>query len=194
VSFAVVYDACVLYPNVLRDLLIRVAIGHKVRAHWTDQILDEVFENLIENRPDLDRVRLARTRVLMGKALPDAKVTGYESLVPALELPDPDDRHVLAAAIRAGAQMIVTSNLKDFPPECLSPFAIEAKGPDDFLVDQYHLDPVVMNMQVAMITADWAAKRPDSTPGDVYEHLEAAGIIQLTALLRAAGSDEPGQE
>jgi len=194
VSFAVVYDACVLYPNVLRDLLIRVAIGHKVRAHWTDQILDEVFENLIENRPDLDRVRLARTRVLMGKALPDAKVTGYESLVPALELPDPDDRHVLAAAIRAGAQMIVTSNLKDFPPECLSPFAIEAKGPDDFLVDQYHLDPVVMNMHVAMITADWAAKRPDSTPGDVYEHLEAAGIIQLTALLRAAGSDEPGQE
>jgi hypothetical protein len=130
----------------------------------------------------------------MGKALPDAKVTGYESLVPALELPDPDDRHVLAAAIRAGAQMIVTSNLKDFPPECLSPFAIEAKGPDDFLVDQYHLDPVVMNMHVAMITADWAAKRPDSTPGDVYEHLEAAGIIQLTALLRAAGSDEPGQE
>jgi hypothetical protein len=116
---------------VLRDLLIRVAIGHKVRAHWTDQILDEVFENLIENRPDLDRVKLARTRVLMGKALPDAKVTGYESLVPALELPDPDDRHVLAAAIRAGAQMIVTSNLKDFPPECLSPFAIEAKGPDD---------------------------------------------------------------
>jgi predicted nucleic acid-binding protein len=114
VSFAVVYDACVLYPNVLRDLLIRVAIGHKVRAHWTDQILDEVFENLIENRPDLDRVRLARTRVLMGKALPDAKVTGYESLVPALELPDPDDRHVLAAAIRAGAQMIVTSNLKGF--------------------------------------------------------------------------------
>jgi hypothetical protein len=62
------------------------------------------------------------------------------------------------------------------------------------LVDQYHLDPVVMNMHVAMITADWAAKRPDSTPGDVYEHLEAAGIIQLTALLRAAGSDEPGQE
>ena len=90
------YDACVLYPNVLRDLLIRVAIGHKVRAHWTDQILDEVFENLIENRPDLDRVKLARTRVLMGKALPDAKVTRYETLVPALVLPDPDDRHVLA--------------------------------------------------------------------------------------------------
>jgi hypothetical protein len=66
----------------------------------------------------------------------------------------------------------------------LSPFAIEAKGLDDFLVDQYHLDPVVMNMHVAMITADWAARRPDSTPGDVYEHLEVAGIIQLTALLR----------
>lgn len=115
-SFAVVYDACVLYPNVLRDLLIRVASGHKVRAHWTDQILDEVFENLTENRPDLDPVKLARTRVLMGKALPDANVTGYESLVPALDLPDPDDRHVLAAAIRVGAQMIVTSNLKDFPP------------------------------------------------------------------------------
>ena len=90
--------------------------------------------------------------------------------------------------------MIVTSNLKDFPPECLAPFAIEAKGPDDFLVDRYHLDLLVMNMHVAMITAKWAEKRPDSTPSDVYEHLEAAGIIQLTALLRAAGSDGPGHD
>lgn len=117
-------DACVLYPNVLRDLLIRVAIGHKVRAHWTDQILDEVFEN----RLDLDPVKLARTRVLMGRAHPDAEVTGYESLVPALELPDPDDRHVLAAAIRSGAQMIVTFESQGLPARVLVSFRYRSKG------------------------------------------------------------------
>lgn len=119
-AFVVVYDACVLYPDLLRDLLVRLAREGMVQAKWTEEILDEVFDNLRENRPDLDPNRLKRTRTLMNAALRDCLVRNYEALIPVIEgLPDPDDRHVLAAAIRAHAQLIVTFNLKDFPAEVL---------------------------------------------------------------------------
>jgi hypothetical protein len=111
-----------------------------VRAHWTDEILDEAFGNLTANRPDLSAERLAVTRERMNLAVPGALVDGYETLVEALKLPDPDDRHVLAAAITAGALVIVTSNIKDFPAETLGPLGIEAKTPDDFVLDQISLD------------------------------------------------------
>ncbi|MGA6162807.1 PIN domain-containing protein [Amycolatopsis magusensis] len=109
----VLYDACVLYPSTLRDLLIRLAQAGLVRAKWSDRILDEVFGNLAENRPDLDPAQLDRTRKLMVTAVRDCLVTGYEPLIGAVELPDPDDRHVLAAAIKARAEILVTSNLRD---------------------------------------------------------------------------------
>ena len=80
-SFVVLYDANVLYPSTLRDLLIRVAQAGLVQAKWTDQILDEVFRNLATNRPDLDPQRLVRTRDLMNRAVRDCLVTGYEPLV-----------------------------------------------------------------------------------------------------------------
>src|SRR5262245_39324122 len=113
--FIVVYDASVLYPSALRDLLIRIAQMGLVQARWTEEILDETFNALMRDRPDLDPARLDRTRTLMGTAVRDWKVVGYEPLVDALKLPDPDDRHVLAAAIRARAQVIVTANLRHFP-------------------------------------------------------------------------------
>ena len=94
------YDACVLYPSVVRDVLIRVAIEGTVRAHWSDRILDEVFRNLKKNRPDLDPAKLDRTGVSWRRHLRDANVTGYESIIDGLVLPDPDDRHVLAAAMQ----------------------------------------------------------------------------------------------
>ncbi|WP_340686272.1 PIN domain-containing protein [Amycolatopsis coloradensis] len=114
-AFVVLCDANVLYPNVLRDFLLRIAQSGFVRAKWTDEILDEVFRNLRKNRPDLDPLKLDRTRQLMNAAVRDCLVTGYEPLVTTLELPDLDDRHVLAAAIKAQARVIVTENLRDFP-------------------------------------------------------------------------------
>lgn len=102
--FVVLYDANVLYPSTLRDLLIRIAQAGLVQAKWTDEILDEVFDNLTANRPDLDPQKLARTRDLMNSAVRDCMVTGYEPLIEAIDLPDPDDRHVLDAAIKARAQ------------------------------------------------------------------------------------------
>lgn len=117
----VVYDANVLYPSTLRDVLIRVGLARLVQPKWTDRILDEVFRNLRANRPDLNPVRLARTRRLMNEAIRDVLVTDYEHLTDQLDLPDADDRHVLAAAIHAEAEVIVTRNLRDFPADCLGP-------------------------------------------------------------------------
>ncbi|WHT18091.1 PIN domain-containing protein [Crossiella sp. CA-258035] len=128
-----------LYPSTLRDLLIRIARAGLVQAKWTNRILDEVFDNLREHRPDLDPDALTRTRRLMVCAVRDCLVTNYEPLEAALELPDPDDRHVLAAAIKARAQVIVTNNLRDFPSGHDGRWDIEAKSADDFAT---HRDPL----------------------------------------------------
>lgn len=138
--FTVVYDACVLYPAPLRDLLIRLATTGLFRAKWTDAILDECFEAILRNRPELTKDALGRTRDLMVRAVRDCMVTGHEKLIDDIELPDPDDRHVLAAAVRAGAQVVVTQNLADFPAAVLEAYDIEAQHPDDFVVNVIDLD------------------------------------------------------
>ena len=120
-AFVVVYDASVLYPGTLRDLLIRIAQSGLAQAKWTEEILDEMFAALQRQRPDLAPEKLDRTRSLMSTAVRDWRITGYEPLVDTLKLPDPDDRHVLAAAIKARAQIIVTSNLRDFRPRTWPP-------------------------------------------------------------------------
>ena len=120
-----VYDANILYPAPLRDLFIRLAQAGLVRARWTETIHDEWIRNLLKDNPHLSPERLARTRSLMNDAVRDCLVTDYDDLIASLSLPDPDDRHVLAAAIRAGAAAIVTYNLKDFPTEILARFDIE---------------------------------------------------------------------
>jgi len=181
-AFVVIYDANVLYPSLLRDVLIRVAQRGMVRARWTERILDEVFMNLVSNRPDLDRTKLARTRELMNAAVRDVLVEGYEPLIPTVTLPDENDRHVVAAAIRAQAQMVVTTNLRDFPSNELGKWNIEAKHPDDFLVDQFHLDAIALHVILQQI-AD-SATRPPLTFADVLDGLERCGITQATALLR----------
>ncbi|WP_340538181.1 PIN domain-containing protein [Nocardioides sp. GXZ039] len=182
-AFVVLYDANVLYPSTLRDLLIRVAQAGLVQAKLTDQILDEVFRNLKINRPDLESARLERTRELMNRAVRDCLVTGYEPLVDALELPDPDDRHVLAAAVKARVQVIVTSNLRDFPPDELPAWDIEAKGPDAFILDQIDLSRDTVYGAVQRIAESWA--NPPGTVADVLTSLERNGLVRSVAALRA---------
>ena len=181
-AFVVLYDANVLYPSTLRDLLIRIAQAGLVQAKWTDRILDEVFGNLAVNRPDLDPERLVRTRELMNKAVRDCLVTGYEPLIDAVDVPDPDDRHVLAAAIKARAQVIVTNNLKDFPPAALDPWDMEAKSPDDFILDQIDLSGETVYAAVQRI-AD-AMANPPATLADVLAILERDGLVESSAALR----------
>jgi len=103
-AFIVVYDANVLYPNTLRDLLIRISQAGLVQAKWTNEILDEMLRALSRKRPDILSDKLDRLRQLMNEAVRDCLVSGYESLIEGLKLPDPGDRHVLAAAVKAGAR------------------------------------------------------------------------------------------
>lgn len=180
--FVVVYDACVLYPAPIRDLFIRLAQAGTVRARWTDQILDECFDNIRENRPDLSAENLDRTRRLMIHAVRDCLITGYEGIIPALNLPDPDDRHVLAAAIRANAQAIVTFNLKDFPEDVLAEYDIEPKHPDDFLLETIDLAQGAVIQVIAEQAA--ACRAPPKTIPQVLDTLHEQRLVQSVALLR----------
>ena len=127
-------DASVLYPALLRNILMRLALHDLFRAYWSARVHDEWITALLRNRPDLDRERLANTRRLMDTHIQDALVEGFEHRIDALTLPDSDDRHVLAAAIHCGAGVIVTTNLRDFPTPLLEPHGVTAVHPDAFIV------------------------------------------------------------
>jgi len=135
------YDACVLYSAPLRDLLMELALADLYMARWTKQIEEEWIRAILNTRPDLSREHLERTRDKMNRAVPGALIEGYEHLIPSLELPDPDDRHVLAAAIHAEAVAIITLNLRDFPPLMLAPYGIRAIHPNEFVEELISFDP-----------------------------------------------------
>ncbi|WP_109483960.1 PIN domain-containing protein [Paraburkholderia sp. C35] len=175
-AFTVVYDACVLYPAPLRDFLMWLGMTGQFRARWSAQIHDEWKRNLLINRPDLTAGQLDRTSELMDQAIPGALVSGYEDLIAGLTLPDPSDRHVLAAAIRCNASVIVTFNERDFPDEVLAGFGIEAQHPDVLVDNLFDLD------QAAVVSA---AQRQRHTlkhpPIDVDRYLEILlkqGMVQ----------------
>ncbi|QCR35328.1 PIN domain-containing protein [Nissabacter sp. SGAir0207] len=133
--YPVMLDACVLYPARLRDLLMHLGLRGLYQPKWTATIQQEWKRGLLRERKDIEPSKLDRIEQLMNQALPDAEITGYEALIAGLDLPDPDDRHVLAAAIKANAELIVTFNLQDFPAGYLSQFGIEAIHPDEFVSD-----------------------------------------------------------
>lgn len=140
-NFTALFDACVLYPAPLRDLLLSVATQEQFRARWTQQIHDEWTRHVLANRPDISKEQIARTVALMNQVVPDCLVEQYEELIDSLDLPDPQDRHVLAAAIKCQADVIVTNNLKDFPKDVLGRFGLEAQPPDIFLGHLFDLNP-----------------------------------------------------
>lgn len=181
-NFTVVYDASVLYPAPLRDLLMWVAIKGLVRAKWTDEIHDEWLRNLLERRPDLDEQRLRRTQQLMNRALPDARVSGHEVLIDALELPDLDDRHVLAAAIRAGAQTIVTENIRHFPAAALTPYGIDAERADPFLLGLLDTDQHLF-LEAVRAQLETLAN-PPQTKDQLLDTLQRNGLVQTVGALR----------
>lgn len=128
-----VLDANVLYPVPVRDILLEMADVKLFQPKWTNQIHAEWIRNLLKNRPDIDPKRLKKLQATMDQAFPDANVSSYEPLIDGIILPDIDDRHVLAAAIKSKAKIIVTNNLKDFPPKHLKPYHIDALSPDRFV-------------------------------------------------------------
>jgi hypothetical protein len=184
--FIVVYDADALYPNAQRDLLIRMARHGLVQAKWTQKILDDVLTARKRRNPGIEPGKLTRLRELMIDAVADCLVTGYEDLIDGLKLPDPDDRHVLAAAIRASAQVIVTRNLSDFPAADLGRWNIEAKSPDDFVLDQISIDDRIVFSCVQEIAN--SRRRLPQTAEDILAELENAGLVRSVAALRSPPS------
>lgn len=134
--FIVVLDANVLFPFTLRDTLLRSAMAGLYQVRWSARILDEMARNLVGTGA-MPEGRVKRLRAIMEREFPEAEVTGYEHLIDAMRN-DPKDRHVVAAAVKAGAQVITTANLKDF---AVLPDGVEAQSPDDFLCNLFDLDP-----------------------------------------------------
>lgn len=181
-NFTAVFDACALYPAPLRDLLMNVAMTEQFRARWTMQIHDEWTRNLREQRPDIDEAKLQRTVELMNQAVPDCLVENYENLIDSLELPDPNDRHVLAAAIKCQADVIVTNNLKDFPEEVLKRYDIEVQSPDVFLNHLYDLNPTAFCSAVRQQRE--RLKNPNYTAEEFLEILFKHGLPLTVNKLR----------
>jgi hypothetical protein len=178
--FTAVYDACVLYPAPLRDFLMWLGLSGRFRARWSAQIHDEWKSNLLRNRPDLTIEQLDRTSALMDQAIPDALVTGHEALTEGLTLPDPDDRHVVAAAIRCHASVIVTFNGRDFPADVLDSFGLEAQHPDVFAENLFDLD------QAAVVAAAQRQRQQlKSPPMDVDRYLDILRKQGLTQTVKA---------
>lgn len=165
--FAAVLDACVLYPLTFRDILLysNLVVGQLYAPIWSDEILDEMARNLIER----GRLQPERAPTLidgMNRAFPDALRNPPRELIDAMTN-DPKDRHVLATAVHAGAQVIVTENLQDFPAEALEPYAIEAQRLDEFLSNLFSLNPTVVEQSVRYVLGRY--KRPPFTTGEYLE-------------------------
>lgn len=179
---AAVYDACVLYPFHLRNVLIQCAFDGLVEARWTDNIHDEWIRNLAANTPGMPMERLAVTRDRMKAVLPEADVADYRSLITKLELPDPDDRHVLAAAIAGQASVIVTWNLKDFPARHLLPHGVASQSPDDFLTDLYAASPDALISSVRCARHNLRKTTPSVEA--FVEALQQGGLKTFSRVLR----------
>jgi len=180
-AYTAFYDASVLYPSELRNLLMHLAMTGLFRARWSNAVHEEWIRALLRKRPDLSREKLERTRALMDAHATDALVTGYEDLIDGLLLPDPDDRHVLAAAIRGRADAIVTSNLRHFPAEILAQFGIEAQHPDEFILHLLELSP---GIAAAAKDHRESLKNPPKSIVEYIDTLEAQGLTQTGSALR----------
>ena len=180
--YTAIYDACVLYPAPLRDLLLELAVTDLFKARWSNRIHEEWIRNLLKNRPDLSRQQLERTRDLMNAHVRDCIVEGYESLIETLHLPDPGDRHVLAAAIKGRADVIVTFNLADFPAQALAKRELEAQHPDEFLANLVNLAPE--QFAKAARTCRMRLRQPSKTVDEYLDILARQGLTEMTTLLR----------
>jgi len=183
--YTAVLDACVLYSIAVTDALMSLATAGLYAAKWTVEIEHEWIRALETTRPDLSG-RLDVRRDSMRAAIPDWEVptAHWQRLDLAVELPDPNDAHVLAAAIAGHADCIVTENLRDFPADILSTFEIEAVDPDAFIIHQWDLHPVVAIAAFKRMRA--RRKKPESTPEEFADALESAGLVSTAERLREA--------
>ena len=178
----VVYDACVLHSGSLRDLVLHIAAVGLVHPYWSDKIHEEWIGSLIRRCPDVRRETLEHTRRRMDTDFKNSLTKGYEPLISTLELPDPDDRHVLAVAIYTQSSLIVTSNSEDFPKTHLQPYGIEAVSPDEFVWRLIQKKPV--RVLEAVRNHRSSLNRPPKTVEEYLATLEQQGLHKTVAFLR----------
>ena len=179
---SVILDACVLYPATLRDFLLRLVEAEVFDGYMTHEILDECFRSILRDRPDLNPHKLRRTRDALEGAFADLIIDGYEHLIGDVDLPDQNDRHVLAAAIHEGISLIVTFNLRDFPESALSPQGIVALHPDTFVLACLEMAD---EMIVDVLRAQAAELRnPPTTVDQMLDRLAIQGLTKAVAVMR----------
>ena len=175
-------DANVLYPALLRNVLMYLAVARLYRPLWSEAVHAEWMAAVRRDHPDLSERQIARTHRLMTEHVPDATVSGYEKLISGLSLPDTNDRHVLAAAIHGGASVIVTWNLKHFPAKALKPHGLSAQSPDTFLAGLIGSHPDDAVAALAELRAQ--LKSPPYSVDDLLTGLERQKLMKTVALLR----------
>ncbi len=178
-----VLDANVLYPPSLRDLLMWLASVRIYAPRLTEEIHTEWIRNVLADNPEVTPAQLDRTRCLMNQVTPNCVVSGYEARLPTLSLPDEGDRHVLAAAIEAGASVIVTYNLSDFPDSVLRGYGIQALHPDVFLSALFDQEAALFLRGVQAHRA--SLKNPPKTAQDYLTTLRITGLKRLALRLEA---------
>lgn len=180
--FTVLLDACVLVPVVLADTLLRIAERELYAPRWSARIVDEAIDAVLEIHSSVDPGRIRKRFADMDATFSDASVAGWERLLASVELPDPDDRHVVAAAIRGGAQVIVTRNTGDFPTEYLERFDLEVVTPDAFLLDNLDLAPRIVLDVISEQAAHTA--NPKLEVVDLVGRLALAGVPEFADEIR----------
>lgn len=176
-------DASVLYPASLRALFMRLALARTYQPRWSADVHAEWITAVLRDRPDIPVARLHELRDAMDERAGDAVlVTGYEKLIDFLSLPDPNDRHVLAAAVVGHADVIVTRNLRDFPDGALRPYRIRALHPDRFFGHLLDVTPA----RVVEVVRDQQASltRPPIPMPDLLSLLERLDLAETVAGLR----------
>jgi hypothetical protein len=174
-------DANVLYSAPLRDLLLQLAFVGVFQARWSEEIEAKWTRNLLLNRPELAN-QIAATQATMRRVMPDALLTDYADRISGLTLPDHGDRHVVAAALVGGVDVLVTFNVKDFPPATLGPLGIEVCHPDAFLQTIIEAAPFALLSAVA--TCLGRLNRPPISGPAYLNVLQRVGLPQTVAFLR----------
>jgi predicted nucleic acid-binding protein len=181
VRFKAVLDTNVIYPVIIRDLLFWFAHYDLYTPKWSRNIFDEWIT--VMKRKSVPQEEAEKRVQKANLAFPDALVQDYDALLEGLVLPDPKDRHVLAAAIKTNADVIVTNNLKDFPASYLESFGLNAKSADDFLTDIIDLNSLTAVQSFREMVL--YKKNPALNEYQVLEHLRKNGLMDTANYLHA---------
>jgi hypothetical protein len=174
--YSALLDANVLHPGFLRAALLWFADDRLLRPVWSAHVLEEWRRSLLKRHQDLADAEINALQAKFTAHFPDAEVAGYEAFIPALDMIDEGDRHVLAAAIVGRCNGIITANLKHFPQEAVGQFGIEVVHPDEFIVNVIDLDE---SRAIEVLKRHRAAMHVTAPSVDEYlGYFERCGLIQ----------------